>query len=129
MPAFTTPSETKIIQSPILSCNSDSRIVFPSTCRSSKGTGTDFRCRKRIASGVSNSTTRARPSRKNCPIANVLYASFRTSHTGNVLPNVSTTSLSGSSFSIRCITIRVVRIDRILALTPLPNPSARASVT
>ena len=59
---------------------------------------------------------------------NVLYAIFRTRHMGSVSETVCTTSSKGSPPSSSRVAIRVVRVERMLALTPEPRPSEKTSV-
>ena len=78
--------------------------------------------------GLSNSTRWAVPSSKICSTLKVEYASFRTLHTGSVFAMVSTTSaMLAPSFSI-VDTMVLVSVERILALTPLPRPSASTAM-
>ena len=58
----------------------------------------------------------------------VEYATLRTLQTGSVFTMVSTHSSMGMPFSIMVERILLVSVERILAFTPLPRPSARTSV-
>ena len=58
-------------------------------------------------------------------MVNVEYATFLTEHTGKVAATVSTQSSSESPSAIMVEIILEVSVESMLALTPLPSPSAR----
>ena len=60
-----------------------------------------------------------------CIIVNVEYATPRTEQTGSVAAIVDTHSSRGSPAAIIVEIILDVSVERMLALTPLPSPSAR----
>ena len=59
-----------------------------------------------------------------CMIVKVEYATPRTEQTGSVAAMVETHSSKGKSAAIMVEMILEVSVDRILAFTPLPIPSA-----
>ena len=60
-----------------------------------------------------------------CMMVNVEYATPRTEHTGSVAAMVETHSSMGRPSAIMVEMILAVRVERMLAFTPLPRPSAR----
>ena len=59
-----------------------------------------------------------------CTMVNVEYATPRTEHTGNVAAMVETQSSTESPSAIIVEMILAVSVDKMLAFTPLPSPSA-----
>ena len=60
-------------------------------------------------------------------MVNVEYATPRTLHTGRVAAMVSTASTSFMPAAIMVEIILLVSVESMLALTPLPRPSASTS--
>ena len=60
-----------------------------------------------------------------CMMVKVEYATPRTEHTGSVAAMVDTQSSRLSPSAIMVEMILLVSVDRMLAFTPLPRPSAR----
>ena len=81
-----------------------------------------------MAWGLSNSIRLPSPRLFIWMTENVEYASPRTLHTGRVWIIVSMQSIRSMSLEIIRQRIFEVRVERMLAFTPLPSPSARTRV-
>ncbi len=80
------------------------------------------------AGGLSYSMSLALSASSMSKIVNVEYAMFRTLHIGKVLVMVSIVSLRSAPCCSMVIMILLVKVAKILAFTPLPNPSAKTMI-
>ena len=84
--------------------------------------------RMKMQGGLSNSTRSTRPSSNTWAMLKVEYASLRTLHTGSVAAMVSTASTTLAPSCSMVAMMVLVSVERMLAFTPLPRPSARTAM-
>ena len=123
------PSLIRIITSPFRAWNRYSLIFFPLISLRFRGISISFPSRIKIHPGLSNSTRYAVPSWDTCKILKVEYATCRSWQIGSVSTIVSTHSSNAAPFKNMVPSILEVSVDKILALTPLPMPSARIRIS